>query len=100
MGTSESDPSVCGIRIAVRSPAEFLFFHHSGKVLRGLESEFQLTPRSKESRLRKELEDIFTSKYAASRRYFSGGATDDIGDEDYFPYVSLSLVPFAMFVQK
>eukprot|EP01054_Gregarina_sp_Poly1_P005900 Gregarina_sp_Poly_1__5899@NODE_3106_length_1381_cov_275_700913_g397_i1_p1_GENE_NODE_3106_length_1381_cov_275_700913_g397_i1NODE_3106_length_1381_cov_275_700913_g397_i1_p1_ORF_typecomplete_len359_score61_70VATPase_C/PF03223_15/1_6e83Hkinase_dim/PF02895_14/0_062GSK3_bind/PF05350_12/0_15GSK3_bind/PF05350_12/4_7e03_NODE_3106_length_1381_cov_275_700913_g397_i12101286 len=63
----------------------------------------RLPPKAKESRMRRELEEIFATKSMLGKSYFGvrdegTGVADD--DQDFFPYVSLSLVPFLMFTQK
>lgn len=62
----------------------------------------RLPPKAKESRMRRELEEIFATKSMLGKSYFGVREDNNIGDDDqdFFPYVSLSLVPFLLFTQK
>lgn len=71
---------------------------------------------SKEKKLRKELDDIFTTKGMFGRaliendRHKSSATGDnpavaaalaaELGEDEYYPYVSLTFTPFAVFTQK
>eukprot|EP01053_Blabericola_migrator_P007651 Blabericola_migrator_1__7650@NODE_3904_length_1437_cov_142_446715_g2001_i2_p1_GENE_NODE_3904_length_1437_cov_142_446715_g2001_i2NODE_3904_length_1437_cov_142_446715_g2001_i2_p1_ORF_typecomplete_len186_score34_16VATPase_C/PF03223_15/2e38_NODE_3904_length_1437_cov_142_446715_g2001_i28011358 len=63
----------------------------------------RLPPKVKESRMRRELEELFATKSMLGKSYF--GVKDEgvhVGDDDqdFYPYVSLSLIPFQLFTQK
>eukprot|EP01057_Protomagalhaensia_wolfi_P000161 Protomagalhaensia_wolfi_Nauph_80__160@NODE_108_length_3657_cov_194_532615_g77_i1_p1_GENE_NODE_108_length_3657_cov_194_532615_g77_i1NODE_108_length_3657_cov_194_532615_g77_i1_p1_ORF_typecomplete_len393_score75_55VATPase_C/PF03223_15/1_1e85GHL10/PF02638_15/1_3GHL10/PF02638_15/60GSK3_bind/PF05350_12/0_11GSK3_bind/PF05350_12/6_3e03Hkinase_dim/PF02895_14/0_22ThrE/PF06738_12/0_58ThrE/PF06738_12/2_6e03_NODE_108_length_3657_cov_194_532615_g77_i111542332 len=62
----------------------------------------RLPPKAKESRMRRELEELFATKSMLGRSYFGVKEEGHMGDDDqdFFPYVSLSLVPFMIFTQK
>lgn len=56
----------------------------------------QLPAKVKESRLRKELDDILTSSKTLGKSYF-GAKVEDSGEgeeEEFYPYVSIALTPF------
>ncbi|PFH33683.1 putative vacuolar ATP synthase subunit C [Besnoitia besnoiti] len=59
---------------------------------------FVLHPASetKEKKLRAELEKLFSPKGGFGNRYFADGKDDGDDDEDFFPYVWLSLQPFGV----
>eukprot|EP01055_Gregarina_sp_Pseudo9_P005266 Gregarina_sp_Pseudo_9__5265@NODE_600_length_2518_cov_96_441710_g566_i0_p1_GENE_NODE_600_length_2518_cov_96_441710_g566_i0NODE_600_length_2518_cov_96_441710_g566_i0_p1_ORF_typecomplete_len393_score89_34VATPase_C/PF03223_15/1_9e87Hkinase_dim/PF02895_14/0_077GSK3_bind/PF05350_12/0_14GSK3_bind/PF05350_12/3_4e03_NODE_600_length_2518_cov_96_441710_g566_i0841262 len=62
----------------------------------------RLPPKAKESRMRRELDEIFATKSMLGKSYFGVREETNVGDDDqdFFPYVSLSLVPFLLFTQK
>eukprot|EP00918_Siedleckia_nematoides_P073267 GHVU01159936.1.p1 GENE.GHVU01159936.1~~GHVU01159936.1.p1 ORF type:complete len:419 (+),score=92.53 GHVU01159936.1:411-1667(+) len=71
----------------------------------------KMAPTAKESRLRQELTNIFTSEGMFGKSYVhsetvgsklepSAGRAADPDEEEYFPYVSLTISPYSTFVES
>eukprot|EP01069_Polyplicarium_translucidae_P002750 Polyplicarium_translucidae@DN2120_c0_g1_i2.p1 len=59
--------------------------------------------QTKEKKLRKELSDVFTAHGVWGTTYVQGTDAAEVSgeqDEEFFPYVSVSMVPFLQAVQK